>query len=131
MMSMGRQPGHGRNRQRMQMAEWQREAAIAAADPGEKLLLAYQAARAMAGVLLVPRAPGRRGPTAVWDRLAAERPEMAEWAAALKGYSRLAQALEAGLSRPVPKQMAADFLWAVGEFFNRVEAELSGGANAA
>lgn len=120
-----------RTRRRMQMAEWQREAAIAAACPGEKLLLAYQAARSMAAVLLEPRARGRRGSGAVWDRLAAERPEMVRWAEALAGYAPLARALESGLPRRVPEQMAADFLWAVGEFFNRVEAELDGGVQAA
>jgi len=60
----------------------------------------------------------------VWHRLAAEVPELKEWAAALGAYSDLAAAVEDGLPRSVSARMADDFLWAVGRFLDLVDERL-------
>lgn len=108
---------------RDERAENLRRAAEAHPDPAQRFLLAYQAARAKAGVLLGPRP--RRGKTAVWDRLAGEFPQLAEWAELLDAYAQRARRIELGLPEQVSAQMAADFLWAIGEFFHRIESELN------
>lgn len=104
-------------------AELHRGRAVAAPDPGERFVEAYRAARTAAAALLPP-GPRRRGPGDVWHRLAAEVPELGEWATALGGYSALAAAVEDGLPRDVPVRMADDFLWAVGRFLDLVDERL-------
>ncbi|WP_333619970.1 SAV_6107 family HEPN domain-containing protein [Dietzia sp.] len=114
---------------RMRMAEELREAAVSATDPADRFLYAYKGARAAAALLLGPRP--RRGRNNVWIRLARERPQFAEWAEALGGYSPLASAVDACVPRPVSSELASDFLWAVGRFFDLVESELGSPAAAA
>ncbi len=104
-------------------AELHRGLAVAAPDPSERFLEAYRAARYAAGALLAP-GPRRRGPGDVWHRLAAEVPDLGEWASALGGYSALAAAVEDGLPRTIPPRMADDFLWAVGRFMDLVDERL-------
>lgn len=104
-------------------AEQHRGLAVAAGSAEERFLEAYRAARSAAGALLAP-GPRRRGPSDVWHRLAAEVPELGEWAAAFSGYSGLAAAVEDGLPRSVTSCMADDFLWAVGRFLDLVETRL-------
>ncbi|WP_246831042.1 SAV_6107 family HEPN domain-containing protein, partial [Dietzia sp. HMSC21D01] len=60
----------------------------------------------------------------VWHRLAAEAPELGEWATAFAGYSALAAAVEDGLPRTISARMADDFLWAVGRFMDLVDRRL-------
>lgn len=104
-------------------AELHRGRAISASDPAERFLEAYRAARYAAGALLAP-GPRRRGPADVWHRLAAEVPELAQWASAFGGYSSLAAAVEDGLPRTVSDLLADDFLWAVGRFLDLVDERL-------
>ena len=104
-------------------AELHRGRAVAAPTPEERFVEAYRAARAAAAALLRP-GPRRRGPGDVWHRLAAEVPELTEWAGALGAYSDLAAAVEDGLPRPVSARMADDFLWAVGRFLDLVDERL-------
>lgn len=104
-------------------AELHRGRAVAAADASERFLESYRAARCAAGALLAP-GPRRRGPADVWHRLAAEVPELGQWATAFSGYSALAAAVEDGLPRSVPDRMADDFLWAVGRFLDLVDERL-------
>ena len=108
---------------RASRAELHRGRAVAATAADERFLEAYRAARTAAGALLFP-GPRRRGPTDVWHRLAAEVPELGEWATAFGGYSRLAAAVEDGLPRVVGEEMADDFLWAVGRFLDVVDQRL-------
>lgn len=108
---------------RASRAEVHRGRAISAADPAERFLEAYRAARCAAGALLAP-GPRRRGPADVWHRLAAEVPELGQWAVAFGGYSSLAAAVEDGLPRTVTARMADDFLWAVGRFLDMVDERL-------
>ncbi|HJC29252.1 MAG TPA: hypothetical protein H9759_07640 [Candidatus Dietzia intestinipullorum] len=108
---------------RVGRAELHRGLSIAATTPGERFLEAYRAARTAAGALLAP-GPRRRGPSDVWHRLAAEHPDLGEWATVLRGYSRLAAAVEDGLPRTVDPGMADDFLWAVGRFLDLVDDRL-------
>ena len=104
-------------------AEVHRGRAVAAADPSERFVEAYRAARCAAGALLAPGLR-RRGPVDVWHRLAAEVPELGEWATAFAGYSALAAAVEDGLPRTISARMADDFLWAVGRFMDLVDRRL-------
>lgn len=108
---------------RAERAESYRGRAISASSPEERFLEAYRAARAAASALLIPGAR-RRGPSDVWHRLAAEVPDLGEWATAFGGYSDLAAAVEVGLPRTVPSRMADDFLWAVGRFLDLVDQRL-------
>lgn len=108
---------------RVERAESHRGRAVSASTPEDRFVEAYRAARAAAGALLVPGAR-RRGPTDVWHRLAAEVPELREWAVAFGGYSSLAAAVEDGLPRSVQPRMADDFLWAVGRFLDVVDQRL-------
>lgn len=108
---------------RAERAESHRGRAISASSPEERFLEAYRAARAAAGALLLPGAR-RRGPSDVWHRLAAEVPDLREWATAFGGYSALAAAVEDGLPRTVSSQMSDDFLWAVGRFLDLVDQRL-------
>ena len=108
---------------RASRAELHRGRAIAAADPAERFLEAYRAARYAASALLAP-GPRRRGPADVWHRLAAEVPELGQWATAFGGYSALAAAVEDGLPRTISDRMADDFLWAVGRFLDVVDERL-------
>lgn len=108
---------------RAERAESYRGRAISASSPEERFLEAYRAARAAASALLIPGAR-RRGPSDVWHRLAAEVPDLGEWATAFGGYSALAAAVEDGLPRTVPSRMADDFLWAVGRFLDLVDSRL-------
>ncbi|HMT49880.1 SAV_6107 family HEPN domain-containing protein [Dietzia sp. UBA5065] len=121
----GRGPGGGAlgSLSRAGRAEVLRGRAVAAHSPAERFLEAYRAARTAASALLAP-GPRRRGPSDVWHRLAAEVPEMGEWAAAFGGYSTLAAAVEDGLPRTVTARMADDFLWAVGRFLDLVDERL-------
>lgn len=124
--------GHGRvggAAERLRRAESLREAAVSAESAAERFLLAYQSARAAGASLLGP-AP-RRGRNNVWIRLEKEWPLLAEWATAFSGYSRLASSIDAGLPREIEEGFAAEFLWAVGCFLTRVEAELVSGSAAA
>ncbi|MEH6819642.1 SAV_6107 family HEPN domain-containing protein [Dietzia psychralcaliphila] len=104
-------------------AEMHRGRALAASSPADRFLESYRAARSAAAALLAP-GPRRRGPSDVWHRLAAEVPELAEWASAFGGYSALAAAVEDGLPRTVTPRMADDFLWAVGRFLDLVDERL-------
>ena len=106
---------------RARRAEMLREQAISAATPEEKLALAYKSAREKGATLLGP--PPRRGPNNVWNRLERECPAVAEWARTFRGYSALASAIDAGMPRNVDAEFARSFLWAVGQFFERVEAQ--------
>lgn len=108
---------------RVERAESFRGRAVSASTPEDRFVEAYRAARSAAGALLVPGAR-RRGPSDVWHRLAAEVPELREWAVAFGGYSSLAAAVEDGLPRSVPPRMADDFLWAVGRFLDLVDERL-------
>lgn len=105
---------------RAHRAEMLREQAIAASTPEEKLALAYKGAREKGAMLLGP--PPRRGPNNVWIRLEHECPAVAEWAHTFRGYSALASAIDAGLPREIDAEFARQFLWAVGQFFEKVEA---------
>lgn len=104
-------------------AELHRGRAVAASSPEEQFLESYRAARSAAAALLSP-GPRRRGPSDVWHRLAAEIPELGEWATAFGGYSTLAAAVEDGLPRTVTARLADDFLWAVGRFLDLVDQRL-------
>lgn len=106
---------------RERRAELLREQAVSANSPEEKLALSYRSAREKGALLL--GAPPRRGPNNVWLRLERECPAMAEWARTFRGYSDLVSAIDAGLPRKVDGEFARQFLWAVGQFFERVEAE--------
>lgn len=106
---------------RVRRAELLREQAVSARSPEEKLALSYRSAREKGALLL--GAPPRRGPNNVWLRLERECPAVAEWARAFRGYSNLVSAIDAGLPRNVDSEFARQFLWAVGQFFERVEAE--------
>lgn len=106
---------------RARRAELLREQAVSASSPEEKLALSYRSAREKGALLL--GAPPRRGPNNVWLRLERECPAMAEWARTFRGYSGLVSAIDAGLPRKVDGEFARKFLWAVGQFFERVEAE--------
>lgn len=108
---------------RVERAESYRGRAVSASTPEDRFVEAYRAARSAAGALLVPGAR-RRGPSDVWQRLAAEVPELREWAVAFGGYSALAAAVEDGLPRSVQPRMADDFLWAVGRFLDLVDQRL-------
>lgn len=108
---------------RAERAEIHRGRAVAATSPADRFLESYRAARSAAAALVSP-GPRRRGPTDVWHRLAAEVPELAEWASAFGGYSALAGAVEDGLPREVTHRMADDFLWAVGRFLDLVDERL-------
>lgn len=108
---------------RAERAESHRGRALAASTPEDRFVEAYRAARSAAGALLIPGAR-RRGPTDVWHRLAAEVPDLREWAVAFGGYSTLAAAIEDGLPRSVESRMADDFLWAVGRFLDLVDQRL-------
>ena len=58
------------------------DSAIVAERAGEKYVAAHLAAiRAAAALLAVHARPNKRRPTSVWNLLAANVPEMAEWAA--------------------------------------------------
>lgn len=106
---------------RARRAELLREQAVSESRPEDKLALAYRSAREKGALLL--GAPPRRGPNNVWLRLERECPSLAEWARTFRGYSSLVSAIEAGLPRNVDREFARQFLWAVGQFFDRVEAE--------
>ncbi|AVZ39155.1 MULTISPECIES: SAV_6107 family HEPN domain-containing protein [unclassified Dietzia] len=108
---------------RAERAEIHRGRAVAATSPADRFLESYRAARSAAAALVSP-GPRRRGPSDVWHRLAAEVPELAEWASAFGGYSTLAAAVEDGLPRDVSHRMADDFLWAVGRFLDLVDERL-------
>ena len=108
---------------RARRAELLREQAISANSPEEKLAISYRGAREKGALLL--GAPPRRGPNNVWLRLERECPAVAEWARTFRGYSDLVSAIDAGLPRSVDDEFARQFLWAVGQFFERVESELS------
>lgn len=104
-------------------AELHRGRAVAAGTSAERFLESYRAARYAAAALLSP-GPRRRGPSDVWHRLAAEAPELQQWATAFSGYSSLAAAVEDGLPRTITPRMADDFLWAVGRFLDLVDERL-------
>lgn len=112
--------------QRDERAERLYAAALAENDPAQRFVSAYQAARTKAAVLVGAcsvRVARSAGSATVWQQLARSVPQMAQWAQLLGAYSQRAQRAELQLPVAISPQMAADFVWAVGEFFHRVDAE--------
>jgi ABC-type phosphate/phosphonate transport system substrate-binding protein len=97
------------------------DSAIVAERAGEKYVAAHLAAiRAAAALLAVHARPNKRRPTSVWNLLAANVPEMAEWAAYFAAGAGKRAAAEAGLGGAVMPREADDLVRDAHEFIDLV-----------